>query len=409
MYQKTMAPSRGLRSVRQFIQHSTISQNFFVRRNVSTSSSVSISKFVQEATNPINKSQIYISRTNDPFINLSIEHYLLQNTPADSTVLFLYTNERCVVIGRNQNPWKEVNLSLLKKSTIGDISLVRRRSGGGTVFHDSGNVNYCVICPTSQFHRDKHAEMVVRALHNLGVDRAMVNVRHDIVLRPRGSGDGGFRSFKVSGSAYKLTKERALHHGTCLLASPNIANIFKYLRSPALRFITARGVESVSSSVSNANVKNKAFEDAVVEEFGKMYDLHEPIIVGDNLKVVPEIAKGIEELTSLDWIFSQTPLFIFSSDQSNKDPDKRHPLPKDLPPKFKADFTARDGVIIEADVQYKDKGEMVQIGDKLVNRKIHEIEWNQFPQALAEEPLKWFSKLFSHKFEDWRKERRRKL
>ncbi|APA12503.1 hypothetical protein sscle_09g072730 [Sclerotinia sclerotiorum 1980 UF-70] len=407
-----MAPSRGLRLIRQVIKHNTTSLGFFVRRKVSTSSSVSISKFVQEATNPINKSQIYISRTNDPFINLSIEHYLLQNTPADSTVLFLYTNERCIVIGRNQNPWKEVNLNLLNKSTIGDISLVRRRSGGGAVFHDTGNVNYCVICPTSQFHRDKHAEMVVRALHTLGVDRAMVNARHDIVLRPRGSGDGGFRSFKVSGSAYKLTKERALHHGTCLLSSPNIAKIFKYLRSPALRFITARGVESVSSSVSNTNVKNKAFEDAVVEEFGKMYSLHEPIILGEDVKVVPEIAKGIEELTSLDWIFSQTPQFIFSSDQSTKDTDKKHPvhpLPKDLPPNFKADFTARDGAIIEADVQYKDKGEMVQIGDKLVNRKIHEIEWNQFPQAIADEPLKWFSKLFSHKVEDWRKERIRKI
>ncbi|KAJ8060064.1 hypothetical protein OCU04_011674 [Sclerotinia nivalis] len=301
MYQKSMAPSRGIRLMRQFTQRGTISQGFFVRRNVSTSSSVSISRFVQEATNPINKSQIYISRTNDPFINLSIEHYLLQNTPADSTVLFLYTNERSIVIGRNQNPWNEVNLSLLKKSTIGNISLVRRRSGGGTVFHDTGNVNYCVICPTSHFDRDKHAEMVVRALHKLGVEQAMVNARHDIVLKPRKSGDGGFRIFKVSGSAYKLTKERALHHGTCLLTSPNIGSIFKLLRSPAMRFLTARGVESVSSSVANVNVKNKAFENAVVKEFGEMYGLYEPIILREDVKVIPEIAKGLEELTVSNW------------------------------------------------------------------------------------------------------------
>ncbi|KAM0165375.1 hypothetical protein ACHAPG_000043 [Botrytis cinerea] len=371
MYQKSVIPSRGL--MRQCILRgrSTISTELFVRRNVSTHSSVSIGKFVQEATNPVNKSQIYISRTNDPFINLSIEHYLLQKTPADSTVLFLYTNERSIVIGRNQNPWNEVNLGLLAQSPIGDVALVRRRSGGGTVFHDLGNVNYCVICPTSHFDRDKHAEMVVRALHKLGVDRAMVNARHDIVLKPTNVGGSGFKIFKVSGSAYKLTRERSLHHGTCLLNSPNISNIGKFLRSPAMRFITARGVESVSSSVANVKIQNKAFEKAVVEEFSKMYGSQEPILLREDVKEVPEISKGLKELT------------------------------------FKANFTARNGAIIEADVEYKENGEPVQIGKELVNKKIHEIEWNMFPSSFSEEPLKWLSRLFSHKLVDWRKERRR--
>ncbi|KAF5869537.1 putative lipoyltransferase-like protein [Botrytis fragariae] len=407
MYQKSIIPSRGL--MRQFVLRgrSTITKGFFVRRNVSTHSSVSIGKFVQEATNPANKSQIYISRTNDPFINLSIEHYLLQKTPADSTILFLYTNERSIVIGRNQNPWNEVNLGLLAQSPIGDVALVRRRSGGGTVFHDLGNVNYCVICPTSHFDRDKHAEMVVRALHKLGVDRAMVNARHDIVLKPTDVGTSGFKVFKVSGSAYKLTKERSLHHGTCLLNSPNIADIGKFLRSPAMRFITARGVESVSSSVANVKIQNKAFEQAVVEEFSEMYGPKEPILLREDVKEVPEISKGLEELTSLDWIFSQTPQFLFSADTSIKNKNTQLPLPRDLPPYFKANFTARNGAIIEADVEYKENGETVQIGKDLVNKKIHEIEWNMFPSSFAEEPLKWFSRLFSHKFVDWRRERKR--
>lgn len=201
------------------------------------------------------------------------------------------------MIGRNQNPWNEVNLNLVKHSEIGDISLVRRRSGGGTVFHDVGNVNYCVICPTSQFNRDKHADMVVRALHKLGVDRAMVNTRHDIVLRPSREGISGFKIFKVSGSAYKLTRERSLHHGTCLLNSTNIGIIPKYLRSPAARFIKARGVDSMSSSITNVKVANKTFEDAVVAEFGWMYGAQKPIILTEDLKEIPEIAKGLEELT----------------------------------------------------------------------------------------------------------------
>ena len=228
------------------------------------------------------KYQLYISRQHDPFLNLSIEHYLLQKTPSDSTVIFLYVNRPCVVIGRNQNPWLEVNLASLKEgrspslsskgdATLENVQLVRRRSGGGTVFHDEGNVNYSVICPPSAFTRDKHAEMVTRAIRDFN-DRARVNERHDIVLdqgraksaqevarisltdmritRYR-SDDPENPSLKVSGSAYKLTRQRSLHHGTCLLNSERVASISQYLRSPARPYIKARGVESVRSPVGN--------------------------------------------------------------------------------------------------------------------------------------------------------------
>ncbi len=119
--------------------------------------------------------QIYRSPFSDPYLNLSIEHHLLQRSDPDSTVLFLYVNAPCVVIGRNQNPWLEVNLRGVQAGvttpspsssapSIPPVSLVRRRSGGGTVFHDQGNVNWTVICPPAAFDRDKHAEMVVKAL-----------------------------------------------------------------------------------------------------------------------------------------------------------------------------------------------------------------------------------------------------
>jgi lipoate-protein ligase A len=234
------------------------------------------------ATNPLSQYQIYTSLSNDPFLNLSIEHFLLQKSPVNSTVLFLYTNRPCVVIGRNQNPWLEADLRLLARPTglskwtaDGDlapdarspIDLVRRRSGGGAVFHDAGNVNYSVICPPAAFSRDKHAEMVVGAIRRANNGRARVNERHDIVLdqgelRPgheRPGHDDMHRtaygspraSLKVSGSAYKLTRQRALHHGTCLVNSPNMGRISDYLRSPARHFIKGRGTDSVRSPVGN--------------------------------------------------------------------------------------------------------------------------------------------------------------
>jgi lipoate-protein ligase A len=254
-----------------------------------------------------------------------LEHHLLQTSHPESTVLLLYINSPCVVFGRNQNPWLEVNLARL-----GDVQLVRRRSGGGTVFHDGGNVNFSVICPPRAFDRDKHAEMVVRALKRLGKTSTRVNERHDIVMDvPATGGQGGQSTFKVSGSAYKLTRLRSLHHGTCLLRSPNLGLISPLLRSPAEPFIKARGVESVRSPVANVEVDTEDFKTAVVDEFERMYG--EPQVrevYGDEVRAENEgVQKGCEEMMSRDWLYGQTPKFTFSILPTEDDPRERPALP----------------------------------------------------------------------------------
>lgn len=212
--------------------------------------------------------QVYRSPSADPHFNLAVEKYLLQHAASDSAVLLLYVNRPCVVIGRNQNPWVETDLRALRRGLCnegegeGEIELVRRASGGGTVFHDAGNCNWSVICPSAAFDRDRHAHMVVRALRRLGVAAARVNERHDIVVDTN----------KVSGSAYKLTRARALHHGTCLLSSPNLPRVSALLRSPAEPFVKARGVASVRSPIRNVGVDTDTFVAGVVAEFRAMYD-----------------------------------------------------------------------------------------------------------------------------------------
>lgn len=200
----------------------------------------------------------------------------------------------------------EANLGMIRNSGL-KADLVRRRSGGGTVFHDKGNVNYSVICPTPDFNRDKHAEMVVRALKTLNLEKARVNERHDIVYdkavisedskdTSRNEKSLVEKTFKISGSAYKLTRLRSLHHGTCIAWSQNINAFSRYLRSPTRGLIVARGVESVRSPVTNVERKPEQVEQAVVSEFSTMYNAGEPVVVTGAEMAVPEIAAGVKEL-----------------------------------------------------------------------------------------------------------------
>ena len=313
--------------------------------------------FTQHLSRPL---QIYRSASTDPYLNLSIEHHLLQRSHPDSTILFLYTNRPSIIIGRNQNPWLEVNLHALRQGlppqsspspspspspnttptpqTATPIALVRRRSGGGTVFHDAGNTNYSVICPPAAFDRDRHALMVVRGLRALGVGGARVNARHDIVVdvaEDGGDWEGGAGgTFKVSGSAYKLTRTRALHHGTCLLGSENLGRVGRLLRSPAEGFVKARGVESVRSPIRNVGVGGEEFVDAVMGEFRRMYGdgVGRGVVVGEEEALAnEEVVKGVRELVSPDWIFGQTPQFTFSTHPTEEDPRERPELVHTLP------------------------------------------------------------------------------
>ena len=247
-----------------------------------------------------------------------------------------------MVIGRNQNPWLECDLKSIKRGLLPvgahsnitvdafqkrvPVDLVRRRSGGGTVFHDEGNLNYSVIVPNdTSFKRTKHAEMVVRAIkevkdYNWKAD-VRVNERNDIVMKREGEA----KWLKISGSAFKLIRGRALHHGTLLYSSPYLEKIGSLLRSPGREMIRAKGVESVRSKVGNLHWtsdegKRNEFKEVIVrgiiKEFLKMYGDGLEVEVGDEevqAKENGKISQGVEELKANDWRFLQTPRFEFES------------------------------------------------------------------------------------------------
>lgn len=308
----------------------------------------------------------------DPYFNLSLEHHLLQRLPATAVLLFTYIDAPCVVIGRNQNPWVEANLGKLrskpnhrggsglsesedlKRWARPNYQLVRRRSGGGTVYHDLGNVNWTVICPKDIFTRGKHAEMITRALRKLGQGRTRVNERHDIVLDQGSRSEPGAPEaedmhrttfspddelgggpLKISGSAYKIVKDKCLHHGTLLLESSNLAMISGLLQSPARPFINARGVESVRSRVGQVPLEAPRLIEAITDQFLEMYPAapssYEHRVIEESEDVAAVFKSGLEELRSDEWTYGQTPQFDFFT---------REPIAG-----LKAFVTVRSGII----------------------------------------------------------------
>ncbi|KPV76787.1 uncharacterized protein RHOBADRAFT_12541, partial [Rhodotorula graminis WP1] len=253
------------------------------------------------------QSSIFVSDSHDPWFNLAFEDW---QTDPDRRILYLYRNSPSVIIGRNQNPWKEINLSQLR--TL-EIPFVRRKSGGGTVYHDLGNTNYCVFVPRTEFDRRSNAELVTTGLNSLGVP-AYVNERHDICV-------DGFKMsplpcafLHVSGSAFKLVNKRAYHHGTMLIDA-QLGNLRGVLGSNKDSMVT-KGVASVPSPVRNLSessgeVDHERFVEAVAEQFARKYGVSNEVqrIDEGELDTNEYVRDVVDELKSWDWQYGQTPEF----------------------------------------------------------------------------------------------------
>ena len=206
------------------------------------------------------KTAVYIEPLTDPFHNLAAERYLLEHTPAGSVTLYLWQNKNTVVIGRNQNPWAECNMALLRKD---GGHLVRRLSGGGAVYHDSGNLNFTFLTDTHTYNLSRQLSVITTALAALGI-KAEKSGRNDILVAGR----------KVSGNAFYTAGCKKYHHGT-LLIDVKTDVMAKYLTVSPLK-LQAKGVSSVKSRVMNLKEACPALtadmlRTELVKAFGAVY------------------------------------------------------------------------------------------------------------------------------------------
>ncbi len=173
-----------------------------------------------------------------PYYNFALEEYLLESKKHCGNYLFFYVHRPSVIIGAHQNAYKEVNAAYLEENKI---ILARRISGGGAVYHDSGNLNYSIILNEKEKGKislDRFSEHIIRSLKRLGADCTFTG-RNDILYEGR----------KISGSAQCIKEGRLLHHAT-IMYDVDIEKMSAAL-SPAKAKLTAKGVDSVKSRVGN--------------------------------------------------------------------------------------------------------------------------------------------------------------
>ena len=182
----------------------------------------------------------YISKTDNPYFNLATEEYLTFMAKNDEIILYLWQNGNTVVVGRNQNAWKECNMSLMEKDKV---KLIRRMSGGGAVYHDTGNLNFTFCARKNNFDKERQAKIIIQALKNLDIN-AIQSGRNDLLVEDR----------KFSGNAYFYFKDFCYHHGTLMVDVDKTA-LSRYLNVSKDK-LKSHSIESIRSRVINLKEVN---------------------------------------------------------------------------------------------------------------------------------------------------------
>ncbi len=176
----------------------------------------------------------------DPALNLALEEYVVRNPGMTEDYFLLSFNSPAVIIGRHQNAFEEINLLFLRKK---GIPVIRRLSGGGTVYHDKGNLNFSFITRYEKFKFNNYRffnQPILEALHSLGI-RAKSGGRNDLVIGQR----------KISGNAQFTSKNRMISHGTLLFRSR--LDLLNQALLPPGGYFDSRAIKSARRRVVNVS------------------------------------------------------------------------------------------------------------------------------------------------------------
>ena len=224
----------------------------------------------------------------DPYYNLAVEETLAGHCAGGYKALYLWQNDKTVVVGKNQDIRAEIDVDY---ALAHGISLTRRVSGGGAVYHDLGNLNFTFA------GSENESEIIVRAMHILGLD-VQTTGRNDIeIISDR-------ESAKFSGNAYYKSGTKCFHHGTILVNTD--FDVMSHVLTPDKAKLEGHGVKSVKSRVINLievmpSVTVVEVKSAIIKAFEEKYGSAEEMSILDLDPSKIEAAR--QRLSSSEWIY----------------------------------------------------------------------------------------------------------
>ncbi|MBR5782418.1 MAG: lipoate--protein ligase [Bacteroidales bacterium] len=236
--------------------------------------------------------QIIIGNQHNPYINLAVESYLLDKHLPNTITMFLWKNSKTVVIGTNQNPYSECDIETL----FADGGFIaRRRTGGGAVYHDLGNLNFSFVADKEIYDVKRQMQVIQNALLDFNLTTE-VSGRNDITYEGR----------KFSGNAFAKTKHQGLHHGTILIKTDG-ERLQKVLKVKPAK-LHKHGVKSVASRVINlsevTNITSDNIIPHLVKAFEKVYEGKAKVIAFDSL-LTDEVLNFSQHIGSNEYLFGK--------------------------------------------------------------------------------------------------------
>jgi lipoate-protein ligase A len=278
----------------------------------------------------------------DPFFNLAIEELLLKNSKEEYLILGI--NNPSVILGKHQVAHKEINTRYVVENSI---PVVRRISGGGTVFHDKGNLNFTFIRQSEsgrQVDFRKYTKPVIGFLSSLALD-----------VKFEGKSSLKIGGLKISGNAEHVYRNRVLHHGT-LLFSTSPEMLKNSIRKDKSCY-TSRAVDSNPSSVMNLNEKLNAFSD--VGEFRSAFlkyilnnesDAYTHVLSGSETEEAMLLAAT--KYKTWEWNYAYGPEYTFNNSFQYK--GKSH----------SCSLTVKDGIICKCSIE--GSGQLISTAKRLI-------------------------------------------
>lgn len=309
---------------------------------------------------------VICSKSNCPFENLALEEHIYDNFSfeEDKRLLYLWRNRPSVVIGRHQNPWLEVNTELLEESET-KVDICRRVSGGGTVYHDLGNLNLTFFTDRTSYDRKQNLQFIIDALNSTDVGLDLkYNDKDDILLDD---------TFKVSGSAAKLGLKTAFHHCT-LLCDTDLPSLSGLLRR-TFGEVDTNATKSNPSPITNLFEGSYCFEEMcelLNRRFKSVYNSGASCLEEINPLDFESVEGRVNRLKSWDWLFGKTPVFTFTADVVFQDNEQ-----------CKLKVHVRKGVVRDTEI----------VGNALDISEENEVALNLLLSSLVDNPFSsgWLS------------------